>query len=138
MPTEKRIILFLIASILLLYLIKIPPLYDEYTIGRFVFWTFLSAAGLWYLVPRSKTLRLQALDFTLLAFYLLNLLSVAWSKNFGEAIFTTQKYLLLLIFYFLFRQILAKGQQYWDHLAKVLLALSVFVVLLTSYQFIQT
>ncbi len=138
MSTEKRSLIFLLGLLLVLYLVKLPPLLDEYTMGRFIVWTILSFAGLWFLLPQFKRVDLQLLDLSLLGFYLINIISISWSQNFGEAILTSQKYLLLLTIYFVLRHLFAQGKVYREQTAKILIALSAFVIVLVSYQVITT
>ncbi|MEL6639017.1 MAG: O-antigen ligase family protein, partial [Bacteroidota bacterium] len=138
MSVEKRSLLFLFGLLVVLYLTKITPFLDEYTMGRFTVWTLLAYGGLWLVLPYLRRTDVQVLDWSLLAFYCLNLLSVSWAKNFGEAIFTSQKYLLLFVGYYVLRHLLAEGKVHRDQMAKLLLGLSAFVVVLTTYQMAQT
>ncbi|MDB4728421.1 O-antigen ligase family protein, partial [Saprospiraceae bacterium] len=132
--------IFLASLFLLMYLIKIPSMLDEYMMGRFDFWSVLCFLGLWLILPQvSKSKGIfHWMDGIVFSFYFLNLISVSWATNFGEAIFTTQKYLLFFITYYTLRHLLHKGKDYSSFLEKVILVLTIFVCALTSYQILQT
>ena len=92
----------------------LPPCLDRYLAPRFL---FVSAALLAALFMVRKDLRehadwrLHAFDLLLLAWYGMNLASVGWAFSWSEAIFYTQKVLLLFLTYWLFRQALASGEK---------------------------
>ena len=89
------------------------------------------------ILPKVKAIRLQFFDLLLFSFYGLHLLSLSWSHNFAEAIFTAQKSFLLFISYLLFRLILEKnkGAQKW--VAYTVWGLSIFTLIVTSIQMYQ-
>ena len=92
----------------------LPPCLDRYLAPRFL---FVSAALLAALFMVRKDLRehgdwrLHAFDLLLLAWYGMNLASIGWAFSWSEAIFYTQKVLILFLTYWLFRQALARGEK---------------------------
>ncbi|MEM9820042.1 MAG: hypothetical protein AAF985_03180, partial [Bacteroidota bacterium] len=73
MSTKNRIYLFIFCLLGVLYLIRIPPMFDEYTMGRFVVWTICTGLGMWLILPRLKAVDFHLLDGVILSFYALNL-----------------------------------------------------------------
>ena len=139
MSIRQRCYIFLASLFFLMYLIKVPSMLDEYMMGRFDFWSVLCFLGLWLILPQVSKNKgsFHWMDGVVLSFYFLNLISVGWATNFGEAIFTTQKYLLFFITYYILRHLLRKEKDYSSFLEKVILVLTVFVCALTSYQLLQ-
>ena len=135
MKSSTQITLFLFVILVVNYLLRVPWLIDEFHVSRFILLSVLCAVGTIWLFSLPKKLDLHLLDIALLGFYGINLFSVTWSFNFGEAIFTSQKYLLLAISFILFR-VLFSDRQFWPVLSKLLNVLTLLVLLITSYQFI--
>lgn len=140
MSIKLRCYIFFASLFFLIYLIKIPSMLDEYMMGRFDFWSVLCFLGLWLILPQVSKRKgiFHWMDGVVFSFFLLNLISIGWATNFGEAIFTTQKYLLFFITYYILRHLLQKGKGYSSFLEKVILVLTVFVCALTSYQLLET
>lgn len=138
MSIEKQHLFFLSLLLIGVYVTVIPTFLDMYTMGRFAVWTILCLGGLWLIVPQTKKVDIHLLDYTLFGFYLLNIVSISWSKNFGEAIFTSQKYLLLFVLYYVLRHLFTQGKRDEKQTANLLLVLSILVIGITSVQMIQT
>ena len=138
MSLHRNIQVFLIAILLVNYVLWIPELIDKFLVSRFIFTSLCCLFGCIWILPKVKRLDLQSLDIVLFAFYALNLVSIAWSKNFGEAIFSAQKYFLLALSYYLFRHILAEHKKYWQSVSRIVLWCTVAALLITSYQLVQT
>lgn len=91
----------------------IPQCLDRWLVPRFF---FLSAALLVGIVLIWKDLRekgdwrLHGFDLLMLAWYGMNVASVGWAFSWSEAIFYTQKVLLLFVTYWLVRQALARNE----------------------------
>lgn len=94
-------------------LIFIPQCLDRYLVPRFF---FQSAVLLLFFAFLRKDLRahcdwrLHIFDLLLLAWYGLNLASVFWAFSWSEAVFYTQKVLLLFLVYWLVRQALRRNE----------------------------
>ena len=114
----------------------IPQCLDRYLVSRFFFLSAVLLAGcLWLWKPwrSGGDWRLGGFDLLLLAWYGLNLASVAWAFSWSEGIFYAQKVLLLFGVYWLLRQALhADAALVRRTLAGItqLLSLSVSVLLL--------
>jgi O-antigen ligase len=104
--------------------------------GRFDFWSLICLFGIFFILPKLPTIKFSVMDGLVFAFYALNVVSILWSRNFGEAIFTSQKYLLFFISYLLIRYILVGKEDYLAFLSKLLLIVSLFTCIITSYQLI--
>ncbi|MEI6410046.1 MAG: O-antigen ligase family protein [Bacteroidota bacterium] len=88
-------------------LFLIPQCLDRFLVPRFFFLSLVLLLG-GYLLRRDLRMRgdwrLQGFDALLLAWYGLNIASVFWAFSWSEAVFYTQKVLLLLLMYWLIRQ----------------------------------
>ena len=85
----------------------LPPCLDRYLAPRFFFLSIVLLAAVWALRKVWKTQadwRWSGFDLLLLAWYGMNLASIAWAFNWSEAVFYSQKVLLLLAVYGLLRQ----------------------------------
>lgn len=136
MSKTIRVQVFLWGVIFIAFLARVPSLVDEYHIGRFIAVSLFSAWGLVMVLPKIKTIRLQFADALLFGFFALNLVSLSWADNFGEAILTTQKYFLLGLIYFLFRQILSEDKSFRNLIFPVVVATSFAACLIVSRQVI--
>ncbi len=135
-PKNKALIL-LVTSLVIGYLLRIPELIDEFLVSRFILLSLCCAVGSIWFLWKEKTLTIHALDLVLIAFYVLNLVSIAWAPNFGEATFTSQRYLLLLVMYLIFRVILS-DQSLWKPLEWTLAGVTVVALAITGYQLLTT
>jgi len=108
MPLSIRIKIYLTAIFLGTYFAHTSLLIDRFHVSRFVFVSALNLLALIFIIPKFKAIKLQLFDGVLFAFYGIHLLSIFWSVNFAEAIFTAQKTLLLFLCYFIFRLIFEK------------------------------
>ncbi len=92
----------------------LPECLDRYLAPRFLFVSaalLVSLVFVWNDLRRHGDWRLHAFDLLLLAWYGMNLASVGWAFSWSEAIFYTQKVLLLFLTYWLFRQALARDEK---------------------------
>lgn len=92
----------------------IPQCLDRYLAPRFLFVSaalLVSLFFLWKDLRRHGDWRLHGFDLLLLLWYGLNVASVGWAFNWSEAVFYTQKVLLLFVTYWLFRQALARDEK---------------------------
>lgn len=137
MQLSLRIKIYIASIFLGTYLAHTSDLIDRFHVSRFVFVSIINLLGLIFIVPRLKAIRLQLFDGVLFAFYALHLISISWSLNFAEAIFTAQKGLLLFISYFIFRLILEKHKEANVLIANTILALSLLVLSVTSLQVLE-
>ncbi len=135
LPTRVRV--YLSAILLGTYMVHTSLLIDQFHISRFVFVSLLNLFALLWIVPTIKNIRLHLFDALVFAFYALHLFSISWSFNFAEAIFTAQKGLLLFLSYFIFRLILEKFKEAEIWITLMILATSLFVLLITSIQLYQ-
>lgn len=102
-----QILLWLVFPIHSLFFL--PQCLDRSLAPRFLFLSFVLLAGfflVWNELRRKADWRLHFFDLLLLAWYGLNLASVTWAFSWSEAVFYTQKVLLLLLTYWLVRQAL--------------------------------
>lgn len=128
---------FIVASLLVTYLAIAPTLADSTLTGRFIFSSFCCLGGVILLLPRLKNMSIQALDLLLFGFYLLNVASISWAHNLGEAVFNTQRYLLLLTCILLFKSILREHKKYLPQIANVIALVAMVALSFTTYQLIQ-
>ncbi len=84
-----------------------------------------------------KRVSLTVMDGILFGIYLLHLLSLLWADNFGEAIFATQKYLLLAVLFLAFRLVLQEDKSVRNQLFPILLACTGLVSAIVVYQVLQ-
>ncbi|HRI59269.1 MAG TPA: O-antigen ligase family protein, partial [Saprospiraceae bacterium] len=87
----------------------LPQCLDRSLAPRFFFLSLVLLAGLfmvWKSLREKGDWRLHGFDLLLLVWYGLNLASVAWAFSWSEAVFYTQKVLLLFVAYWLVRQAL--------------------------------
>lgn len=114
----------------------LPGVPDLYLTPRFL---FLSAALLlvlgmfWKRWRKNDEASLQVFDVIIIAFYALNLASVSWAFNKSEALFFSQKVLLLLLVYFLVKEALLADEaialRTLHQIALALAALSALVLI---------
>ncbi len=91
----------------------IPQCLDRYLAPRFFFLSLALLASLfliWKDLRKNADWRLHAFDLLLLSWYGINLASIGWAFSWSEAIFYTQKVLLLFLTYWLVRQALARDE----------------------------
>lgn len=100
-----RVVLWLSCGVNALFLI--PQCLDRFLVPRFFFLSLVLLLG-GYLLRRDLRARadwrLHGFDALLVAWYALNIASVFWAFSWSEAVFYTQKVLLLLLMYWLIRQ----------------------------------
>lgn len=100
-----QILLWLSCGVNALFLI--PQCLDRFLVPRFFFLSLVLLLG-GYLLRRDLRARgdwrLHGFDVLLLVWYGLNIASVFWAFSWSEAVFYTQKVLLLLLMYWLIRQ----------------------------------
>ncbi|MCC6410873.1 MAG: O-antigen ligase family protein [Saprospiraceae bacterium] len=90
---------------------------------------------MWNRLRHNEGVSLQAFDVLLLAFYALNLASAAWAFSISEALFFSQKMLLLLLVYFLVKEALLAGETNTLHtLHQIALALAALTALVLMVQ----
>ncbi|MEM1322314.1 MAG: O-antigen ligase family protein [Bacteroidota bacterium] len=138
MVLDLRIKIFLLFTLLGTYILRISQLIDEFHVSRFTWLSVLGALACFTLLPAFKRRNFHLLDVLVFGFVGLNLLSLAWAYNFGEAVFTAQKYFLLALLYYLFRHILVEKKDHRVALARVMLLLGAVAALIVSFQMIQT
>ncbi|MEO1628659.1 MAG: O-antigen ligase family protein [Bacteroidota bacterium] len=126
------------AALLVNYCLWVPVLIDQYLSSRFIWMSLVNLFGCLWILPRVKKLDFQLLDGLLLAFYGLNLLSLAWAENFGEAIFSIQRYHLLFLCYYILRHALADLKSHQKLVANLLWICTVVAIGITGMQFVQT
>ena len=134
MSISVRIGIFIVASLLLTYVLRIPGIIDEFHASRFAFVSLVSILGAISILPSLKKLEITLLDAMVFLFFGLYALSILWAYNFGEAIITAQRQLLLFAIYYLFRSIFHTTKGNFLIIRKTLWALTVFTLLITSYQ----
>ncbi len=91
----------------------LPQCLDRWLVPRFFFLSAVLLAGivlLWKDLREKSDWRLRGFDLLLLAWYGMNLASVGWAFSWSEAIFYTQKVLLLFLAYWLVRQALVRDE----------------------------
>jgi O-antigen ligase len=92
----------------------IPQCLDRWLVPRFF---FLSAALLaailllWKGLRQKADWRLHGFDLLLLVWYGMNLASISWAFSWSEAVFYTQKVLLLFLTYWVVRQALSRDKE---------------------------
>ena len=137
MSGDKRFYLYLGSLIFLLPFIRIRIFLDPFTIGRFVWWSLISLSALWLLFPKFKKIQFHWLDFFVGSFYLVNLISVLWAKNFGEAMYTTQTYFLFLFTYFTIKQIFLNNPLEYRSAQRIILFITIFCCGYLSFELIR-
>jgi O-antigen ligase len=137
MKLKNTITGFIIGALLITYLSVAPSLADSTLTGRFIVLSVCCFGGIFLLLPKLKNVSLQLFDLLLFGFYILNLISISWAHNFGEAVFTTQRYLLLFLCVLLFKAILREHKQYLSQIATVITLVTIVALLVTSYQLLQ-
>ncbi|MCE7922690.1 MAG: hypothetical protein DYG98_06515 [Haliscomenobacteraceae bacterium CHB4] len=106
-----QILLWLVVAVNSLFFL--PPCLDRSLAPRFFFLSFVLLAGmvlLWNDLREKADWRLHGLDLFLLAWYGMNLVSIGWAFSWSEAVFYTQKVLLLFLVYWLVRQALVRDE----------------------------
>ena len=91
----------------------LPQCLDRSLAPRFFFLSLALLAGVflvWKDLRGKADWRLHSFDLLLLAWYGLNLASIGWAFSWSEAVFYTQKVLLLFLTYWLLRQALAHDE----------------------------
>lgn len=86
---------------------------DRYLAPRFLFLSLsllLCLGLLWRDLRERADWRLHGLDLILLGWYALNVASIGWAFSWSEAVFYTQKVLLLFAVYWLVRQALLRSE----------------------------
>jgi O-antigen ligase len=134
MKSKHKAVILLFVSLVFNYLLRVPWLIDEFLVSRFLLISVCCAVGSVWFLWNEKNLKLQVLDLVLIGFYLLNLVSIAWAPNFGEATFTSQRYLLLLVMYLIFRSILAEPSV-TKPLSWMLTTVAILALVITGLQF---
>ena len=134
MALGTRIQVFLWGIIFVTFLARVPSLVDEFHVSRFIVVSVFALWGTVLVLPRLRNLRLQMADAVFFGFYALSLISVSWADNFGEAIFTAQKYMLLALSYLLFRSIIAEDRIHRNQIFPVIVATSVLACLIVTAQ----
>lgn len=106
-----QILLWLVFGVNSLFFL--PPCLDRSLAPRFFFLSLALFAGVflvWKDLREKADWRLHSFDLLMLAWYGLNLASIGWAFNWSEAVFYTQKVLLLFLTYWLIRQALARDE----------------------------
>lgn len=91
----------------------IPQCLDRYLAPRFFFLSLVLLVSLfliWKDLRKNADWRLHTFDLLLLGWYGMNLASIGWAFSWSEAIFYTQKVLLLFLTYWLVRQALTRDE----------------------------
>ncbi len=92
----------------------IPQCLDRWLVPRFFFLSAILLAAillLWKELRQKADWRLHGFDLLLLAWYGMNLASISWAFSWSEAVFYTQKVLLLFLTYWLVRQALSRDKR---------------------------
>ena len=137
MALRSMVLVFLWGILFVTFALKMPTLVDEFHVIRFISANVFLLLGVALILPRLKQIRLGVIDALLFGFYGLNLLSLLWVDNFGEGIFTAQKYLILAVTFLLFRSLLEEDKDYRKALFPVIVAMSVLAVVIPGFQIIQ-
>lgn len=137
MSQSRSIYVFITGILLITFLIKAPALIDEFHVSRFIVATICCLGAVLMIFPKLKQIKLKPIDGLLFGFYFLNLVSVSWADNFGEAIFTSQKCLLLAIAYLAFRLILEEDKKYASYLFPVLIGTAIIACIVPTVQLIE-
>lgn len=134
MSLQNSIPAIFFAALVGIFLIWSPELIDAHHVSRFAAWSLVLGAGIVLVLRRLPSIDVTWLDVLLFGFWGWSSLSLLWAKNFGEAIFTNQKYFLLACTVLLFRLSFVHWKQYARWLA-IMVALSLIVTLsITSIQ----
>ena len=85
-----------------------PALLDYYLGSRFLVASLICAVFAIFLITRKGAIRMPIIlpDLLILSFVAWNAISIDWALNFGEAVFTTGRWILFASCYFLLRIIL--------------------------------
>lgn len=137
MSQSRSISVFLVGALLITFLIKVPALIDEFHVSRFIVATLCCFWAILMVFPKLKAIKLKPMDGLLFGLYFLHLISVSWSDNFGEAIFTSQKYLLLVVVYLAFRLIFEEDKKYVGYLFPILIGTAVIACIVPSVQLME-
>ena len=137
MSQSRSISIFLIGTLLLTFLIKVPALVDEFHVSRFIAATLCCFWVVLLVFPKLKVIKLKPMDGLLFGLYFLHLMSVSWSDNFGEAIFTSQKFLLLAVLVLAFRLIFEEDKKYLNSLFPILIGTAVIACLIPTIQLVE-
>lgn len=106
-----QILLWLVFAVNSLFFL--PQCLDRSLAPRFFFLSLALLAGmflLWRDLREKADWRLHGFDLLLLAWYGMNLASVGWAFSWSEAVFYTQKVLLLFLTYWLVRQAFVRDE----------------------------
>ncbi len=135
MQRSYIVILLVIAAVL-----QDPRLLDPFHHSRFV---FSSVALLVFTVVfarnyRGKDMEVQALDLAIPAFMVWNFVSITWGINFSEAIFASQKWVVLTAGYFGGRLVIRSADEhFYRDLSKYSMWTTVFVLAITWWNLVQ-
>ena len=137
MSLGNRVLVFLWGAIFVTFAVKMPSLVDQYHMSRFLLGSVFGLWGILMVAPKLERLRFTVMDGLLFGFYSLNLLSLAWADNFGEAILTAQKYLLLAVLFLLFRSVLEADKRFRKALLPILVACTLLAAGIPLVQILQ-
>ena len=124
--------IFIILVLVFTPLIFLRGLFDETLVSRF---TFLSAFLCCYGILNSKKLmqifrrKWLIIDYLILGFYVIHLLSAFWATNPSEALYVSQRISLFCILYFVFKHLLQQEGLF----NKILVSIKILSVLLICF-----
>ncbi|MDH3651277.1 MAG: O-antigen ligase family protein, partial [Saprospiraceae bacterium] len=131
--------LFLITIFVVNTLVFSPELLDYFLYSRFLTASVFTASYAAYIAfwHRSQPMLVNLTDLIILAFVCWNAISISWSLNLGEAVFTAQRWLLFASVYFLLRIILHDyGKLFVSSISTLSLILSVVLMVIVAYHLI--
>lgn len=97
--------LFIVALFVVGTVVFSPALLDYYLGSRFLAGSLICGVFAIVLITRKRATRIPLIlpDFLILSFIFWNAISIGWALNFGEAVFTTGRWILFASCYFLLR-----------------------------------
>lgn len=130
--TFPLVLLFLVFAVVPVFYMK--SLMDSSLHSRFV---LLSVLGLVFFAITKIKLRWTWLDLLIVLSYLWTALSIAWARNFAEALFHTQKSFLVLVVFLWLRHVLLSYSEGESILYKAVLVANIIVLSVAYIQLIK-
>lgn len=128
--------LFVVMIFVGTYLVHTPGLLDEFLIGRFLWLNIIGLIAIFFLLSRLKEVKLNALDFTIILFYIISIISLSWAKVPSAGFLTAQSALIFLFYYFVFRYLIPRIPE--NFFRNIFLLLLCVVLGIGFYQLIST
>lgn len=112
MKTERAVFFYCSALIFLVPIIRVDLLIEPFLLPRFIFLNVVSLSAVIFFYSKWKTYNLLLLDLIIIAFAMMNYLSISWAHNFGESLYVSQAYFLFMLTYLTLRYIIE--QRHYD------------------------